>query len=150
MMQLEINDNQVVFLDSAPIIYYIEDHPEYAPLMEEVMRSFQEKRIILMTSVISLTEVLIKPLQSNRIDLALTFKRFLKKTPNLFLIHIDDEISEEAAAIRAQYSFIRTMDAFQLATAVVKRASVFLTNDRKLRQVQRIPVIILNDYLDMS
>ena len=37
----ELDKLQTVFIDTAPIIYYIEAHPQFGPLVKEIVNSFQ-------------------------------------------------------------------------------------------------------------
>jgi hypothetical protein len=55
-----------VFFDTAPIIYYIEGHDTYGPLMKQIDRYIHINRMSSFTSVITIAEVLPKPLSSIR------------------------------------------------------------------------------------
>ncbi len=59
----ELGRLQTVFIDTAPIIYYIEAHPQYGPLAKEVVDSFRSGKLIALSSVITLVEVLPKPVE---------------------------------------------------------------------------------------
>ncbi|MBC7357327.1 MAG: PIN domain-containing protein [Desulfacinum sp.] len=59
---------------------------------------------------------------------------------------ISAAMAEKAARYRAEHS-LRTPDALQLAAAVVGGADCFLTNDRRLRKVDFIEVLVLDDYV---
>ena len=37
----ELNRINSIFIDTAPIIYYIEAHPQFGPLAKEVVSAFQ-------------------------------------------------------------------------------------------------------------
>ena len=43
-----------------------------------------------------------------------------------------------------------TPDSIQLATAIVRKADYFLTNDAALKQVKEIKVVVLEDHLPRS
>ena len=66
---------------------------------------------------------------------------------DIHLVPISLEILMKAANVRAKNPAIRTPDAIHLATAVVERCSVFITNDVGLKHVSDIPTIILNELL---
>jgi len=53
-------------------------------------------------------------------------------------------IAEQAARLRAQYR-LRTPDAIHIATAMIAGCDAFLTNDRDLKRVQAIRVLILDE-----
>ena len=41
-----------IFIDTAPVIYYIEAHPQFGPLVKEVVNAFQSGNLIAYSSVI--------------------------------------------------------------------------------------------------
>ena len=65
----------------------------------------------------------------------------------LSIDNISIPVAEIAAELRAQHN-IRTPDALQLATAMDSGCEAFLTNDRSLKRVKDIDVLLL-DELDM-
>ncbi len=56
--------------DTAPLIYYIEQFPQYSPITDELFDAIHRGDARGMTSVLTLLEVLVQPLRSARIDLA--------------------------------------------------------------------------------
>jgi len=60
---------------------------------------------------------------------------------------INAQISETAAELRAKYSFIRTPDAIQIATAINTEADFFITNDKKLKGLSEIKSLVLDELL---
>ena len=84
----ELEQINTIFIDTAPVIYYIEAHPQFGPLVKEVVNSFQSERLIAFSSVITLTEVLSKPVESGDEKLTNKFAEFLKHGKNLNLIEI--------------------------------------------------------------
>lgn len=81
--------------------------------------------------------------------LAEKYKTILLSSSDLETCEITNAISERAATIRAKYGF-KTPDSIQLATAIVRKADYFLTNDTALKQTKEIKVIVLEDYLPDS
>lgn len=59
--------------------------------------------------------------------------------------NIDQIIATEAYKLRARYSFLKGMDAIQIATALVTDCKEFITNDIKLKEVKDIKVIIIGE-----
>lgn len=88
-----------------------------------------------------------KPIEAGDEKLARKFADFLKYGENLSLIEISAGIAERAGILRGQYVDLRTVDAIQLSAAIDVGADAFLTNDKKLKQVKEIKVLILKDYL---
>jgi len=55
-------------------------------------------------------------------------------------------LARQATVLRARYN-IRVPDALQIAAALKSGATAFVTNDRRLRRVQGLKVLVLDDYL---
>jgi predicted nucleic acid-binding protein len=142
----EIAGLDTLFLDTAPIIYYIEAHPQYGPLVKQAVELFQAGKPKALTSVITITEVLPKPVSSNNEELVKKFKTFLIRESNIRLLGISRSIAERAGRLRGKYGSLRTLDALQLAAAIEGGADAFLTNDVKLKQISEIKIIVLKDY----
>lgn len=136
-----------VFIDTAPIIYYIEAHPQYGPIVKDVVHSFQTGSIAAFSSVIALTEVLPKPVEAGDEKLAGRFLEFLKFGKNISLVEISEGIAERAGRLRGKYPHLKTIDAVQIAAAIDVEADTFLTNDKSLRRIEEAKVVVLEDYL---
>jgi predicted nucleic acid-binding protein len=143
----ELVQINTIFIDTAPVIYYIEAHPQFGPLTKEVVTAFQSGNLNAFSSVITLTEVLPKPIEAGNEKLARKFAEFLKYGKNLSLIEISAGIAERAGRLRGQYVGLRTVDAIQLSAAIDVGADGFLTNDKKLKQIKEIKVLVLKDFI---
>ena len=69
------------------------------------------------------------------------FRQVLLDSNNFSMIAVDDVIADAAAMLRAKYG-IRTPDAVQIASAIVGNSDAFLTNDRGLKRVTELRVLI--------
>lgn len=138
-------------IDTAPVIYYIEEHPKYLPLVDEIFPKLSNDgtNIYAFSSIITLTELLPHPLRQNNQDLANRYRDFLLHSRNFILFPVDEIIAERAAEIRAQYQ-CRTPDALQLATAIAHNATLFITNDKRLKNFPDLTILILEDYLSQT
>ena len=143
----ELKQVQTIFLDTAPIIYYIEAHPQFGPLAKEIVNSFQVGNLTAFSSVISLVEVLPKPVQTGNEKLVKKFSEFLRTGKNISLLDISSDIAESAGRLRGRYTSLRAMDAIQIAVAINVGADAFITNDLRLKQIAELKTIILSDYL---
>lgn len=132
-----------VGVDTAPFIYYIEDRPVYADMLEPFYQALTRGELEIVTSVVTLLEVLIVPLRSGNAALAQKYREVLLNTPGLITVEASQEIAEAAANLRANYT-IRTPDSLQMATAIVHNAECFLTNDIHLQAIPRLPVLVLD------
>lgn len=143
----ELDQIQTVFIDTAPIIYYIEAHPRFGPLAKEIVSSFQSGKLIAFSSVITLVEVLPKPVETGNEQLVKKFSDFLKAGRNISLLGISSDIAELAGKLRGRYTSLKTLDAIQIAVSINVKADAFITNDVKLKQIEESKVIVLKDYL---
>lgn len=146
-LALDLARLQSLFFDTAPIIYYIEAHPQFGPLSKEAVQAVQTGNLTGCSSVITLSEVLAKPIQDGEEALAKRFAVFLRAGRNFHLIDISADIAQRAGELRGKYPALRTVDSIQIASALSIGADGFLTNDGKLKQVTEIQVLVLKDYL---
>jgi len=62
-------------------------------------------------------------------------------------LEITLSIAERAGKLRGRYTDIKALDAIQIASAIEVGADAFLTNDKKLKKVEEITVMVLKEYL---
>lgn len=144
----DLGKSQSVFLDTAPIIYYIEAHPQFGPLVKEIVTVLNTGSVVAYSSVITLTEVLPKPIQAGNEKLARRFAGFLRSGKNVTLLQISENMAERAGRLRGRYPGLKTMDAIQISAALEVDADVFVTNDIGLKNIKEIRPLILKDYLE--
>ena len=135
-----------VALDTAPLIYYMEEDPKRLPIIAALFEASSAGRFHLVTSSISLLEVLVLPLQKGYAGLADRYREILVRSRQCTLIPVDSLVAQRAAMLRAKYG-LRTPDAIHAATAWVTQATAFVTTDRSLAKVQEIPVVILENII---
>jgi len=138
---------RTLFIDTAPIIYYIEAHPRYGPLIINAVNSFEKEKIKVYTSVITLTEVISKPIEKGDKKLVKEFIDFLRHGKNLNLTDINVNVAEKAGLLKGNYSDLKTIDAIQISSAIEIGSDAFLTNDKRLKKIKEIKVMVLEDYL---
>lgn len=134
-----------VAVDSAIFIYFIEEHPAYLHLIRPLFASAAEGMKELVTSAITLLEVLVVPYRAGDTALAERYEALLSHSQGLRLVPLDHVQMHAAARIRAALR-LRTPDALQVAAAVTSRCSAFLTNDRGVRAVPGTHVVQLADH----
>ncbi|HXG85615.1 MAG TPA: PIN domain-containing protein [Pyrinomonadaceae bacterium] len=133
-----------VAFDTAPIIYFVEANPTYDALVTTIFESIENGKIIGITSVISLCEVLVHPIRNQNQNLKSRYRDILQNSPNFFTKSINAAIAERAAELRAKYN-LRTPDALQISTAPENGCDAFLCNDKNLKKVAEIKVLILDE-----
>jgi predicted nucleic acid-binding protein len=117
-----------VCLDTAPLIYFIEEHPRYLPAMRNFFESLDRGEFRVVTSTLTLLEVLVQPLRQGRMDLAELYRAILLSAAGVEVVSITAEIADRAAVLRAQTN-LSVPDAIQLAVAQ-SHGATFFTNDR--------------------
>lgn len=137
-----MTDFKKIFLDTAPIVYYLENNEMYYPVMKRFWRSAESCDYV--TSAVTVTEYLTYPYQQNEIKLINDFNAFIDGM-EINIKSIDREIAEKAAKIRAEYKFFKTMDALQLATACLSGCDLVLTNDKQLKQFKEIKCLTVEE-----
>jgi predicted nucleic acid-binding protein len=142
---LNLPTGTTIAIDSAPIIYLIEKAEPYADFLLPLFAQIAQANLKAVTSVITLTEVFVKPLQEQRLDIIDSFMTLLTSGNSFSIIPVTEDIAMRAASLRAKYNY-RTPDAIQIATAQ-QHAEYFLTNDIKLRNIPEIKTLIINELM---
>lgn len=130
--------------DTSPVIYFIEANPRYDKLVTSVFKRIENGDIFGFTSVVTLSEVLVQPIQNSDQKLRQQYRDLLIYSANFFTRSITADVAETAAELRARYQ-IRTPDALQIGTAIATRCDAFLCNDKNLQRVKEIRILILDE-----
>lgn len=133
---------QIVGLDTAPLIYFIEQNETYIELVHAFFQAMNQGEFQVVTSTLTLTEVLVHPLRSGNVNLAGQYRDIVLDQENLTTVPVSTEIAEVAAQLRATHN-LRTPDAIQIATATQEDATFFFTNDARLAAVPGLEVLVL-------
>lgn len=134
-------------LDTAPFIYFIEEHPEFVPLVAPVFEDVDAGRREVATSGLTLLEVLVVPYRAGNLALAERYEALLTRSRGVRLVEIGRGELRMAAQLRAVHPSVRTPDALQLAAALSAGCSAFVTNDRDLPALPGLRILKLRDYL---
>lgn len=139
--------HQIIGLDTSIFIYHFEAHSRYLPLTWHILDDVAAGRRNGVVSTVTLMELTVHPWRTGRPDVARHYEALLVNFPNLKLIDVTREIARQAAQLRAKYN-VRPADALLVATALLNEATVWVSNDRKLKQVEpEIEVVLLDDYV---
>ncbi|MFO7678874.1 MAG: PIN domain-containing protein [Chloroflexota bacterium] len=131
-----------IFLDSAPVIYYVERKRPYFKQLLPVFKLLDDGLLTAVTSPITLAECIFYPYKQNNPQLAAKFRLLLTQGPNTHFKPTNDTIADQSAQLRARYN-LGFADALQIATAVHTGCDAFLTNDAKLQRVADLQIIVL-------
>jgi predicted nucleic acid-binding protein len=130
-------ENALLLVDSAPIIYVLEEHPELASVFRPVFEAHDEGLLRLAVTTVTLAEVLTGPLGANDEVLAERYRATLK---SWFVVDLDAEIAESAARLRAACK-LKLADAVQAASALAVGADALVTHDRDFSALRDLRVL---------
>lgn len=117
-----------VALDTAPVIYFIEEHPRYLPVVRPVFQAMDAGGLQGVTSALTLLEVLVVPYRANDTALGARYETILTRSRGLRLIDLSLPQLRAAAQLRAATG-MKTPDALQVTAALSARCTALLTND---------------------
>ncbi len=140
-----LGQHRVVALDTCVWIYHLEGHPDYRGLTTEILAAVSAGKCAAVVSELTLMELLVRPLQLEREEVADEYETLLTHFPNLSLIPIRREILLKATVVRARYG-LRTPDAVIVATGILQGATRIITNDRHWKRLEGIDVVCLGDF----
>jgi len=133
-----IKQHRRIMFDTSPIIYFIERNKIYKKNIDKIFNLvLHDYKYHAFSSVITLIEVLTKPLRDGHNDIVQQYKKFLLDSGNFFLYPIDVMASEKASLLRSQYN-LKTPDAIQIAVAIEHQGTLFITNDINLKKIKEI------------
>lgn len=136
---------KTVAVDSAPLIYFVEHHPDYYKSVQPFFAALDNGGLKALTSAVTVAEALVHPLRHGRADLVEVYDELFANY--LPAVPVTTEIARLAAKLRAEHNF-RTPDALELATAVIHQADFFLTNDTRLARFNLLAVLVISDLTD--
>jgi predicted nucleic acid-binding protein len=133
-----LSEGATVLVDTAPWIYLLEDHAEFAPRFVGLFEAAERGQIQLALSTVTLAEVLTGPFKAGQTALA---KRYETALGAYQVVPLSAAVASLAAQLRVQYR-LKLPDAVQLASALQIGASALVTHDRDFSAVQGLPVLM--------
>ena len=118
-----------VFWDTNLFVYLVEDEGERAEQVVALRQWMIEREDELLTSALTLGEVLVKPLERGDEELMRRYEQAIGAGATV--LPFDSRAAPKFAEIRLDRS-IRAPDAIQLACASAARVDLFITNDDRL------------------
>jgi predicted nucleic acid-binding protein len=135
-----------IAVDTAPFIYFVEADSRYAPIVEPLFQLAAHGARQLVTSALTLMELLVVPYRAGNRPLAERYEALLVRSRGLELVDLSRDVLRGAAQLRA-VTGAGTPDAIQLATALAAGCRTLVTNDRRLPAMPGLNVIQLSDYV---
>ena len=127
-----------LYLDTAPVIYTVENVPIYAKAVDNRLSDPEIERVV---SDLTRMECRIRPLRDGNMDLLKDFDDFFNEIVSE-IISLSREVIDYATEIRAHYEF-KTPDSIHLAAACVAKCNIFFTNDHRLDRFDKISVEVI-------
>ncbi len=118
-----------IFWDTNLFIYLFEDKGGQSEQVAELRRRMIEREDELLTSALTLGEILVRPRETGNNELARVYELAISAAATV--LPFDSHAALKFAEIRQDRS-IHAPDAIQLACASVARADLFITNDNRL------------------
>ena len=123
------------YLDTAPIIYLIEQQQPFATTVRQKLAA---AGLLLVTSELARLECRVKPLRDGNTTLLADFDNYFANTI-AEMVPLNRAVVDLATEIRAQFNF-KTPDSLHIAAAVFAKCDVFLTNDYRLSRFTGITI----------
>ena len=135
-----------VAVDTAIFIYFIEENPQFLPAILPLFQEADQGKRELVTSALTLLEVLVVPYRAGNRLLAERYEALLTRSRGIRLVDLSHDQLRAAAQLRAATG-VKTPDALQLVAAIGAGCTTFLTNDRRLPSVPGLRVVELTSYV---
>lgn len=141
-----LEQHQYLAVDASVFIYAFEQHVQYGVLSKEVFELVAKPHKYLIASILTLSEILVQPYKLKNLAVAQLYEQLFLTLPNFSAVEINHTIAKQGAELRAKYN-IMLPDALNIASALNRAATIFITNDFKLKRVKEIKVVCLKNYI---
>jgi predicted nucleic acid-binding protein len=121
-----------VFFDTSVFIYLFEDYEPFSSIVDAIWRRMMERGDKLVTSAMTLGELLVKPSKLGQASLVEQYDNAVRTRAQV--INFDPQVAWRYASLRATHK-LRNPDAIQLACAAHYGVDLFITNDLKLHRL---------------
>jgi predicted nucleic acid-binding protein len=135
---LALPEGALLLVDSAPLIYLLENNTRYARRFTGLFEAAAASRLRLALTTVTLAEVLTGPCKHGREALARKMEAALCEYQ---MLPLTASIAVDSARLRARYR-LRLPDAIQLATALNINAYALVTHDRDYSKVKDVRVLM--------
>jgi predicted nucleic acid-binding protein len=130
-------ERALLLVDSAPIIYVLEEHPKLAARFLPLFEAHAAGSLRFAVTTVSIAEVMTGPLQAGDEALARRYRAILESWQ---IVPLTLDVAESAARLRASLR-LKLADAVQAASALAVNAAALVTHDRDFSRVRTLRVI---------
>jgi predicted nucleic acid-binding protein len=135
-----------VAVDTVIFIYFIEENPRFLPEIVPLFKEADQGKRELITSALTLLEVVVVPYRAGNRLLAERYEALLTRSRGIRLVELSHDQLRAAAQLRAATG-VKTPDALQLVAAIGGGCATFLTNDRRLPPVPGLRILELASFV---
>ena len=135
-----------VVLDTMIFIYLFEDSPQFGLVSEFILEQVGLGKFECIVTPITAAELMVKPLQNKRCDLADRYRLALRSMQNVVRVAISFETGLLAGSLRAKYG-LPLPDMIQVACAMRSNTPTLITNDTAMEQIEEVEVFLLGAFL---
>ena len=128
----DLAEEALLLIDAPPIIYVLEDHPQFGPRFARLFAAHAAGRLRFAVTTITVAEVLVGPLRAGDDVLAQRYQAILASWQPVAL---ELDIAAGAARLRASLR-LRLADAVQAASALAINAAALVTHDRDFSRLR--------------
>ncbi len=121
-----------IFFDTNVFIYLFEDYEPFSSMVDACWRRMVQRGDRLVTSAMTLGELLVKPTRVGAASLIEQYDRAIRSRAQV--VNFDSAVAWRYASLRATHR-IRNADAIQLACAAHFGVDLFITNDHQLHRL---------------
>jgi predicted nucleic acid-binding protein len=121
-----------IFFDTNVFIYLFEDYEPFSSMVDAVWRRMVQRGDKLVTSAITLGELLVKPSKLGQASLVEQYDHAIRTRAQV--ISFDPQVAWRYATLRSTHN-IRNADAIQLACAAHLGVDLFITNNKALHRL---------------
>ena len=130
-------DGALVLVDSAPIIYVLDQDAKFASRFQPLFERQSAGAIQFAVTTMTIAEVMTGPLGAGDEALA---KRYRAVLESWQVVNLTADIAESAARFRAKLK-LKLPDAIQVASALAVNADALVTHDRDFSRVKTLKVL---------
>jgi predicted nucleic acid-binding protein len=133
----DLPEAALLLVDSPPIIYVLEDHPQFAPRFAPLFAAHAAVRLRFAVTTIAVAQVLVGPLRAGDDALAQRYRAIFESWQPVAL---DLDIAANAARLRASLR-LGLANAVQAASALAINAAALVTHDRDFSRLRSLRII---------
>jgi predicted nucleic acid-binding protein len=142
----EAGQSERIYLDTNVFIEAVEGRSRLSELVTELLLAFPDRSPQrLVTSELTLSELIVKPIEAKRPDLVQVYDNWTISNPYLEVVPVVREVLRDAAILRANDKTLRLPDAIHLTTGRGTQCRYSLTKDKRIRGQFGVEILDLTE-----